>query len=238
MSQNKKQPTTEVKQVEKPVEKDSVCFYPDVEFNKRERRKTITLCAVLLFFLGGMGISIITASFNNTENPLGFVSGALLVTLLILVIAMMPSAFKQFPVKKVPLIELKPREITINGETYKQADVKEVRLTITLAPVGNKEENQKALDDMLDKEPPANTTANLDFAVPGAKGKIKTLYTTIENGYEALTKLYQAGYKHYSIVYSMKKIAKKATYDLGQTKTEDGKTLASLSKKERLKQLF
>lgn len=238
MNQTTKQQNTEIEKMEKPVEKDSVFFYPDVDFNKRERRKTITLCAVLLFFLGGMGISIITASIKNTENPLGWISGVLMVTLLVMVIAMLPSAFKQFPVKKVPLIELKPREITINGETFAKSDVKEVRLTITLEPVGNKEENEKMLDSMLSQEPPANVTANLDFAVPGPKGKIKTVYTTIENGYEALTKLYQAGYKHYSIVYSMKKLAKKSTYDLGQTKTEDGKTLSSLSKKERLKQLF
>lgn len=235
---NDKNTSKQIQPVEKPVEKEPVRFYPDVEFNRNERKKTIMLCAVLLFFLGGMGVSIIAAGIKNTENPLGWISGLLMVVLLVMVIAMLPSAFKQFPVKRIPLIELKPREITINGETFKQSDVKEVRLTVTLAPVGNKQENEKFLNSMLDKEPPANVTANLDFAVPGQKGKIRTVYTTIENGYEALLALYRAGYKHYSIVYSVKKLAKKATYDLGQTKTEDGKTLSSLSKKERLKQLF
>ena len=43
---------------------------------------------------------------------------------------------------------------------------------------------------MLDKEPQAGVTANLDFAVPDRKkGKTKTVYTTVENAYEAL-KLY------------------------------------------------
>ena len=224
--------------IETPVEKEPVRFYPDVEFNRGERKKTIILCIVLLFFLGGMGVSIIAGSIKNTENPMGWISGLLMVVLLVMVIAMLPSAFKQFPVKRIPLIELKPREIIVNGETFKQADVKEVRLTITLAPVGNKQENEEFLNSMLEKEPPKNVTANLDFAVPGQKGKIRTVYTTVENGYEALLALYQAGYKHYSIVYSLKKLAKKSTYDLGQSKTEDGKTLSSLSKKERLKQLF
>ena len=41
---------------EKAVEKKPVCFYPDIDFNKRERRRAIVLSAVLLFFLGGMGI--------------------------------------------------------------------------------------------------------------------------------------------------------------------------------------
>ena len=79
---------------------------------------------------------------------------------------------------------------------------------------------------------------HLDFAVPDKGTKLKTVYTTVADAYEALVALYQAGFKHYSIVYSMKKLAKKATYDIGQTKTESGNTLASLSKKERLKQLF
>lgn len=238
MSQNKKQVPQQVAQPEKPVEKAPVCFYPDVEFNRQERKKTIILCGVLLFFLCGMGISIIAAGLKDPDNLGGLIPGILMVALFVMIIAMMPSAFKQYPIKRVPLITVKPKEITINGETFKQSDVKEVRLTITLAPVGNKEENEKHLNSILDKEPMAGVTANLDFAVPGPKGKVKTVYTTIENGYEALVTLYQAGYKHYSIVYSMKKLAKKATYDLGQTKTEDGKTLSSLSKKERLKQLF
>lgn len=238
MSQNKKQAVPQTEKVEKAAEKAPVCFYPDVEFNKNERKKTIILCGVLLFFLCGMGVSIIAGALRNPDNASAWIPGLLMITLFVMVISMMPGAFKQFPTKRIPLITLKPREITINGETYKQSDVKEVRLTITLAPVGNKLENEKFLESILDKEPEAGITGNLDFAVPGPKGKIKTLYTTIENGYEALLALYQAGYKHYSIVYSMKKVAKRATYDLGQTKTEDGKTLSSLSKKERLKQLF
>ncbi|MBR2384276.1 MAG: hypothetical protein IKA99_01565 [Clostridia bacterium] len=214
-----------------------ICVYFN-NLNRQERKKTIILCGVLLFFLCGMGISIIAAGLKDPDNLGGLIPGILMVALFVMIIAMMPSAFKQYPIKRVPLITVKPKEITINGETFKQSDVKEVRLTITLAPVGNKEENEKHLNSILDKEPMAGVTANLDFAVPGPKGKVKTVYTTIENGYEALVTLYQAGYKHYSIVYSMKKLAKKATYDLGQTKTEDGKTLSSLSKKERLKQLF
>jgi hypothetical protein len=238
MSQNKKQNAPQKENIEKPIEKGPVHFYPNVEFNKSERKKTILLCGVLLFFLCAMGVSTIASSLQNPENSTGWIPGLLMVVLFVMVISMMPSAFKQFPTKKVPLVTVKPREITVNGETFKQSDVKEVRLTITLAPVGNKEENEKYLNSILDKEPTAGVTANLDFVVPGPKGKLKTVYTTIENGYEALLTLYQAGYKHYSIVYSMKKLAKKSTYDLGQTKTEDGKTLSSLSKKERLKQLF
>lgn len=224
--------------VNKPEEKKGVCFYPDIEFNKRERRKTIVLAVILLFFLAGMGATIIAASIQNTENPMGWLSGALMIVMFVFAISLIPNAFKQYPVKNDPIIEIKQREIVINGETFKYSDVKEARLTITVEPVGKKEENEKFLDSLLSKEPPAHITANLDFAVPDKGTKLKTLYTTVADAYEALVALYQAGFKHYSIVYSMKKMAKKATYDIGQTKTETGSTLASLSKKERLKQLF
>ena len=136
MSNNKKQPTQPEK-VEKTTENKPVCFYPDVEFNRNERKKTIILCGVLLFFLCGMGLSIIVSAIQSPDNMGGLIPGILLVVLFVMIIAMMPSAFKQYPVKRIPLITLKPREITINGETFKQSDVKEVRLTITLAPVGN-----------------------------------------------------------------------------------------------------
>ena len=237
MSNKKKEKVVPV-EAEKPTEPKSHSFYPDIEFNKRERRRSIVLSGILLFFLAGMGISIIATSIQNQSDPMGWISGLLLLILFVMVVAMIPGAFKQYPVKKEPIVIVKAKEVTVHGVTYRYQDIKEVRLTITLESVGNKVENEKFLDSILDKEPPKNITANLDFAVPGKKGKIETVYTTIENAYEALLAIFQAGYKHYTIVYSLKKLAKKSTYNLNSSKTEDGKTLASLSKKERLKQLF
>ena len=236
--QAKKKVVTPTPEVEKPIEKKEVHFYPDIEFNKKERRRAILLSSFLLLFLGGMGVAIIVAGFQNPDEPMGWISGVLMLVLFVITLSTIPSAFKQYPVKPDPIITLKQKEITIMGETFKQSDVLEVRLTITLESVGNKQENEKFLDSILGEEPPKNVTANLDFAVPDKKDKTKTVYTTIANGYEALVALYQAGYKHYSIVYSLKKLAKVSTYNLGKTKTEDGKELATLSKKERLKQLF
>lgn len=225
-------------EVVETTEKKSIFFYPDVEYNRRERKKAIVLACVLVIFLAGMGLTIIVGSLKNPTDPMGWVMGLLMILMFLFAISLIPQAFKQHPVKKDPIIEVKPKEIVIYGETFKYADVKEARLTITLGPVGKKEENEKFLNSMLDKEPPANLTANLDFAVKDKGNKTKTLYTTIADAYEALVALYQAGFKHYTIVYSLKKLAKKGTYDIGQTKTETGATLSSLSKKERLKQLF
>ena len=73
----------------------------------------------------------------------------------------------------------------------------------------------------------------------GKKGETtKTLFTTVADSYEALVALYQAGVKHYSIVYSLKKIAKTSRYNLGEVVTEEGVKLSELSKKDRMKQLF
>ncbi|MBQ4098944.1 MAG: hypothetical protein IJC87_02315 [Clostridia bacterium] len=216
----------------------SVNFYPDLAFNKKERRKTLILSVILIIFLGGMGISVLIPGFQNPENPMGWISGALMLFLLIFCISIIPGAFKQFPVKNEPVVTVTSKEITIMGTTYKHSDVKSVRLTITVGAVGNKAENEKFLDSLVDKEPPAHVTANLDFAVPDKKGKITTVYTTICDGYESLVALYKAGIKHYSIVYSLKKLARQSTYSIGNTKTSDGKPLSELSKKERRQQLF
>ena len=159
----------------------------------------------------------------------------------VIFLSMIPSSFKQYPVDGKPIIEITPKAITINGEAKKISDILEVRLTITLAPVGNKEENEKYVDSLLDKEPEKHMTGNVDFAVKaiGKKGETtKTLFTTVADSYEALVALYQAGVKHYSIVYSLKKISKTSRYNLGEAVTEDGVKLSELSKKDRMKQLF
>ena len=85
---------------------------------------------------------------------------------------------------------------------------------------------------------PVQPMLELKFVVPDKKGKLTTVYTTVCDGYEALLALYKAGFKHYSIVYALKKLARKSTYSLGNTKTSDGEPLSELSNKERRKQLF
>ena len=216
----------------------SVNFYPDLAYNKKERTKTLVLSVILILFLGGMGVTVFIPGLQNTDNPMGWISGALMIFLLIFCISVIPGAFKQYPIKNEPVVTLTAKDITIMGTTYKNSDVKKVRLTITVGAVGNKAENEKFLDSIASKEPPAHVTANLDFVVPGKKGKLTTVYTTVCDGYESLVTLYQAGFKHYSIVYALKKLARESTYSLGNAKTSDGKSLSELSNKERRKQLF
>lgn len=223
-------------------EKKSVKIYPDIANNKKERRKALIYGAILIFFMGGMGVSIFLQGISNPETAsIGYVMGAILIILTAISVSSIPASFKQYPVDGKPVIEFTSKEIRINDVVKKFSDVLEMRLTITLAPVGNKEENEKFVDSLLDKEPPKNVVGNLDFAVKdiGKKGETtKTLYTTVADSYEALVSLYAAGVKHYSIVYSLKKIAKKSAYSLNDSTTKDGSKLSDLSKKDRLKQLF
>ena len=231
-----KKPTQETTE-QKP--RESAKFYPDVERNKKERLKAIVMSAILVFMLGGMGATLFIGGRIYSENStMTFIMGALLIVVLVFAISMIPGAFKQNPVKNEPIIEITPREITVNGEKRKIADVLEVRLTITLEPVGKKEENEKFISEIAKKEPEKHLTANVDVAVRDKGDKSKTLYTTVKNAYEALIAFYNAGVKRYSIFYSMKKIVKKSTFDLGEAKREDGVKLSQISKKERKKQLF
>ena len=214
----------------------TVKFYPDIEFNKRERRKTLIYVGILIFMLGGMGLITILR-----QETVSFVSGAILLAFLGIGIAMIPSGFKQYPVKNEPIIEVGYKEVKINRRTFKISDIYEVRLTVTVAPVGTKEENEKTMEEIASSEPSRHMTANVDFTMKNPvdnKGREREVYTTVADAYEALLALYKAGCKHYKIIYSMKKIVKVSTYDLGDTVTESGLKLSQISKKDRAKQLY
>lgn len=241
----KKEKTAEIPAVTEENQQEeakSVKIYADIGFNKRERRKSLMYGLLLIVLMGGMGATIFIQGLRNPESgTMGYLMGALMLIFVIIFLSMIPSSFKQYPVDGKPIIEILPKEVKINGESKKYSDILEVRLTITLDSVGNKQENEKFVDSLLNKEPEKHMTGNLDFAVKaiGKKGETtKTLFTTVADSYEGLVALYRAGIKHYSIVYSLKKISKVATYNLGETVTEDGTKLSELSKKDRMKQLF
>ena len=164
----KKTPATseEVKSEEVKEEQQSVKIYPDIDFNRKERRKSLIYGALLVILMGGMGASIFIQGLNNPESStVGYLMGAIMLIFVVIFLSMIPSSFKQYPVDGKPIIEITPKAITINGEAKKISDILEVRLTITLAPVGNKEENEKYVDSLLDKEPEKHMTGNVDFAV-------------------------------------------------------------------------
>lgn len=209
-------------------------FYPDVEYNRKERRKTIFLAAALIVLLGGMSV----VTFMGEGGQLSLLMGMLMVVFLVFGISMIPSAFKQYPTKTEPLLEVYPKEIVVCGKRVKPNDILVVRLTITLPTVGTKAQNEEFIDKVSKEEPERNMTADLDFTLRNQTKKDKPVYTTIACAYEALLALYAAGVKHYEILYSMKKLTRLSTYRLDETVSEDGVRLGEISKKDRLKQLY
>ncbi|MBO4262660.1 MAG: hypothetical protein J5903_02620, partial [Clostridia bacterium] len=222
--------------VENEDKTSSAKFYPDIEFNKKERSKTVLLAVLLIFLMGGMSVMM----FVNSEAGFNWITGALMLVFVVLGVSMIPGAFKQYPVKNEPLIEVRPREAVITGKTVKISDIYEVRITYTVAPVGKKDENEKHLDEVAKTEPPRKVTANVDVVLKNVpeKSKDKVIYTTVADAYGALLAFYKAGCKHYRIIYSMKKLTRVSSYNLGDTVTEDGLKLSAVSKKDRRKQLF
>ena len=65
----KKTPATseEVKSEEVKEEQQSVKIYPDIDFNRKERRKSLIYGALLVILMGGMGASIFIQGLNNPE---------------------------------------------------------------------------------------------------------------------------------------------------------------------------
>ncbi|MBQ7642729.1 MAG: hypothetical protein IJS67_02390 [Clostridia bacterium] len=218
-------------------EKKSAKFYPDIEFNKKERRKTVLMFVLLVFFMGGLGL---TTLLGGVDSGMSMMTGIIMLAFVGLGIATVPSAFKQYPVKNEPIIEVNAKTATINGKTVKISDIYEVRLTVTLPTVGKKEENEKFLAEIAKKEPERNMTANFDVVLKktNEKQKDNVLYSTVANAYECLVAFYMAGCKHYKILYSMKKQTALSEYDLGNFVTKEGTKLSEVSKKDRKRQLY
>mgnify|MGYP004454968419 FL=1 len=209
-------------------------FYPDVEFNRKERRKTLFLAAALIILLGGMSI----VTFMGQGGQVSLIMGLLMVMFLVFGISMIPGAFKQYPVKNEPLLEVYPKEVVIGDKRVKPSDILSVRLTISLPSAKTKAENEQLIEMASKEEPERGMTADLDFTLKNMTKKDKAVYLTISCAYEALLALYAAGVKHYQIVYSLKKISRVSTYRLENSESEDGVKLGEISKKDRLKQLY
>ena len=97
----KKTPATseEVKSEEVKEEQQSVKIYPDIDFNRKERRKSLIYGALLVILMGGMGASIFIQGLNNPESStVGYLMGAIMLIFVVIFLSMIPSSFKQYPV--------------------------------------------------------------------------------------------------------------------------------------------
>lgn len=217
---------------EKTVNKNEQNFYPDLAYNRANRKKFFTLMILLIACMG----LVVGLMVSMKQYVFAMVFGVILIMTFFLI----PSALKTHPVKaNEPAISISNREVTVQGKTYRAQDIDKVYVTVLLNPVSKIDsENKEYAQKMAQTYPEEIMLGNVDMRLkPGIAKKGESIYTTVSDCLGACTALVSAGVKHYSIVFNLKKINEPAQFNI--TKVEVKKqTLSELSEKDRLKQLM
>lgn len=208
-------------------------FYPNLQFNRANRKKFFTLLILLVACMGlviGLMVSIKQYMFAIT-----------FAMILLIVLFLIPSAIKAHPVKAgVPLITVRGREIEVQGTTYHAQDIEHLAVTVLLNPVSKLDsENREYVKQMASKHPEEIMTGNVDISIKKslAKKGQTTIYTTVEDCLGACSAILGAGVKHYTVVFNLKKINERAQFNIAKTEVKKP-TLADVSEKDRRKQLI
>ncbi len=208
-------------------------FYPNLQFNRANRKKFLTLLILLVACMGlviGLMVSIKQYMFAIT-----------FAMILLIVLFLIPSAIKAHPVKAgVPLITVRGREIEVQGTTYHAQDIEHLAVTVLLNPVSKLDsENREYVKQMASKHPEEIMTGNVDISIKKslAKKGQTTIYTTVEDCLGACSAILGAGVKHYTVVFNLKKINERAQFNIAKTEVKKP-TLADVSEKDRRKQLI
>ena len=208
-------------------------FYPNLQFNRANRKKFLTLLILLVACMGlviGLMVSIKQYMFAIT-----------FAMILLIVLFLIPSAIKAHPVKEgVALITVRGREIEVQGTTYHAQDIEHLAVTVLLNPVSKLDsENREYVKQMASKHPEEIMTGNVDISIKKslAKKGQTTIYTTVEDCLGACSAILGAGVKHYTVVFNLKKINERAQFNIAKTEVKKP-TLADVSEKDRRKQLI
>ena len=206
-------------------------FFPDVEYNKAKRRKTIPLFALIGVLIGGGGV----ACFLTEQTTFGIICIFFLAMLAFLI----PAILSSNPVKPDAIIKFEGKKVTLYGkETISVSDVIAVSVCIEVPKQGTtRNEMQKALKDIASVKPEEPVFGTCDLVIRNAKGKEEQKYHYVQNCLGALEAFVEAGVKQYRIMYTMNKLNELATYPIVVTPSGNTK-YDSLSEKERLMQLL
>lgn len=208
-------------------------FYPNVLYNRSERRRFYTLI-ILLFACMGLVAGLMV---QLGQYPFAIVFGVIAILALLLI----PSAVKSHPIKAdVPLITVDNKEIIVQDKKVNPHDIETVLVTVLLAPISKiASENKEYVKQMASILPEDMMTGNVDIHLKNgvAKKSEQVIYTTVEDSIGALTALVGAGVKHYKIIFNLKKINEVANFSI--TKAQVKKvSLTDVSEKDRRKQLI
>lgn len=208
-------------------------YYPNLPYNRSKKTKFFVLIVLLVvtmgLFIGAMAI----------KSQWWGISFAVIILLFIGLLA--PSVIKGYPTKPdVPEISIIGHEVITRNKSMRTNDIDKIVVTVLLAPVSKVPSENKAYVEELSKQFPEEPFfGTLDIylkAGPKVK-KGETIYLTIEDVLSATVDLVNAGVKHYSIYYSLKKIYEPAKYTLTKTEKKTAK-LSDVSDKERRRQIM
>ena len=208
-------------------------FYPNLEYNRANRKKFFSLMILLVACLG-----LVVGLMVSIQQYMFAIFFAIIILMALILI---PSAIKSHPVKAgVPLITVNNKDITAQGKTYKPQDIDFVHVTVILNPVSKlNSENKEYVKKMASKLPEEMMLGNVDIRLKKglAKRGEEVIYTTVEDCIGALTALVGAGVKHYKIVFNLKKINETAQFSITKAETKK-QSLSDVSQKDRMKQLL
>lgn len=208
-------------------------YYPDIQYNKSKKTKFITLSALLLLCMG-----LFIGAMVAAEQWWGLL---IAVFLLLFIGLLVPSVIKGYPTKAgVPELVVYGHDVTARGKQLRSTDIDKIVVTVLLSPVSNlKSENEKFVKDFAGVFPEDPCFGTVDiYLKPGPKVKKgEAIYLTVEDCMSAAVDLVNAGVKHYSIFFSLKKIYEPARFSLTKKEKQTAK-LSDVSAKDRRKQII
>ncbi len=206
-------------------------FYPNVLYNKSQRRKALALYGLLALFCGGGGV----ACFLTDQMSMGIIC----LVVLVFFVALVPTIFSTNPVKYEPVISVDGTKVTLYGkEEIKMSDIIAVSVCLEVPKEGStKAEMQEALEKAAAERPTEPVFGTCDLIVLDKKGKEVGKYHYVEDALGALTAFVEGGVKKYRIVYSMKKLNTVAKYSINLSPTGNS-NYDALSEKDRILQLL
>lgn len=206
-------------------------FYPNVEYNAKQRKKFFIFYLLMLVCLGGLAILLFVK--NGGTDMLSMMILFFIVMLVVLAV----QTFKNYPTKRLPLITVEGKSVTFGAnDTVKISEIISVSVLVDVPRISKiQSENEAFLKKVSAKKPDEPLLGACDVTVRNPKnGKEIIKYAIVDDCIGCLDALLSIGVKKYRILYSMKKLSEEAKYKMGSYVSEEMQTLSEREKMEQL----
>lgn len=203
-------------------------FYPSIEYNKKRRLKYFVLSAV------GIVLSVGFAAWIATTGNL---MGLFMLAFVVLVVALLPKALKENPVKRIPMVTITQKEVVVAGKKIVRSSITAVRAIVYLGSVGNSLENRKFIEKTAGERPLENMMGSIEIEYTLENGKKQSEFAVIENVTEALLCFVKEGKASYRLGYTLGKDYRVSTYNLKELVAEET-VKNEVSQKNKVKQII